>query len=134
MPIEDLRKWKVWDMTPTILGYAKPRSHNTIPDRQAGDPEVRHRRGVRPTRKTPRPSEFVKAARKQGSQERRVPGRSAQGGVEAGPAGEARADPVREEVAFPGGGGIGYHTAAGWGTDPSAAGFVSELDASAKHR
>ena len=31
MPIEDLRKWKVWEMTPTILGYAKKESHNTIP-------------------------------------------------------------------------------------------------------
>jgi hypothetical protein len=31
MPIEDLRKWKVWEMTPTILGYANAQSHNTIP-------------------------------------------------------------------------------------------------------
>jgi hypothetical protein len=31
MPIEDLRKWKVWDLTPLILGYAAKESHNTIP-------------------------------------------------------------------------------------------------------
>jgi hypothetical protein len=31
MPIEDLRKWKVWELTPTILGYAAKESHNTIP-------------------------------------------------------------------------------------------------------
>jgi hypothetical protein len=31
MPIEDLRKWKVWDLTPQVLGYAAKESHNTIP-------------------------------------------------------------------------------------------------------
>jgi hypothetical protein len=31
MPIEDIRKWKVWDLTPVVLGYAKKESHNTIP-------------------------------------------------------------------------------------------------------
>ena len=31
MPIEDLRKWKVWELTPQILSYAKKESHNTIP-------------------------------------------------------------------------------------------------------
>lgn len=31
MPIEDLRKWKVWEVTPTVLGYASKDSHNTIP-------------------------------------------------------------------------------------------------------
>lgn len=31
MPIEDLRKWKVWEMTPTILAYANNPTHNTIP-------------------------------------------------------------------------------------------------------
>jgi hypothetical protein len=31
MPIEDLRKWKVWDLTPVVLDYAKKESHNTIP-------------------------------------------------------------------------------------------------------
>ena len=31
MPIEDLRKWKVWELTPTVLGYAAKESHNTIP-------------------------------------------------------------------------------------------------------
>lgn len=31
MPIEDLRKWKVWDLTPQILSYAAKESHNTIP-------------------------------------------------------------------------------------------------------
>lgn len=29
MPIEDLRKWKVWELTPLILGYAGKASHNT---------------------------------------------------------------------------------------------------------
>lgn len=29
MPIEDLRKWKVWEFTPLILGYAKKETHNT---------------------------------------------------------------------------------------------------------
>ena len=31
MPIEDLRKWKVWDLTPLVLGYADKDTHNTIP-------------------------------------------------------------------------------------------------------
>jgi len=31
MPIEDLRKWKVWTLTPLILGYASNESHNTTP-------------------------------------------------------------------------------------------------------
>ena len=31
LPIEDLRKWKVWELTPVVLGYADKESHNTIP-------------------------------------------------------------------------------------------------------
>jgi len=31
LPIEDLRKWKVWELTPVVLGYAGKESHNTIP-------------------------------------------------------------------------------------------------------
>lgn len=31
LPVEDLRKWKVWAMTPTVLGLAAKESHNTIP-------------------------------------------------------------------------------------------------------
>jgi hypothetical protein len=31
MPIEDVRKWKLWDLTPLVLGYAKKESHNTTP-------------------------------------------------------------------------------------------------------
>lgn len=31
MPIEDLRKWKQWQLTPLILSYADKPSHNTIP-------------------------------------------------------------------------------------------------------
>jgi hypothetical protein len=31
MPIEDLRKWKVWELTPVVLGYASKATHNTIP-------------------------------------------------------------------------------------------------------
>jgi hypothetical protein len=31
LPIEDLRKWKQWDQTPIVLGYAEKESHNTIP-------------------------------------------------------------------------------------------------------
>jgi len=31
MPIEDLRKWKVWELTPVVLGYADKATHNTIP-------------------------------------------------------------------------------------------------------
>src|SRR5262249_19328588 len=31
MPIEDLRKWKQWDRTPLILGYASKESHNGTP-------------------------------------------------------------------------------------------------------
>jgi hypothetical protein len=31
MPIEDLRKWKAWDLTPVVLSYAQKESHNTIP-------------------------------------------------------------------------------------------------------
>ena len=31
MPIEDLRKWKVWDLTSTVLGYAGKATHNAIP-------------------------------------------------------------------------------------------------------
>lgn len=31
LPIEDIRKWKQWDLTPVILGYAAKESHNTIP-------------------------------------------------------------------------------------------------------
>ena len=31
LPIEDLRKWQVWEVTPTVLGYAQKESHNTTP-------------------------------------------------------------------------------------------------------
>lgn len=31
MPIEDLRKWKVWELTPLVLGYAAKDSHNGTP-------------------------------------------------------------------------------------------------------
>ncbi len=31
MPIEDLRKWKQWQLTPFILSFADKPSHNTIP-------------------------------------------------------------------------------------------------------
>ena len=31
MPIEDVRKWKLWDLTPTVLGYAKKESHSGTP-------------------------------------------------------------------------------------------------------
>lgn len=31
LPIEDLRKWKAWELTPTVLGYGAQESHNTIP-------------------------------------------------------------------------------------------------------
>ncbi len=31
LPIEDMRKWKQWDLAPVILGYAAKESHNTIP-------------------------------------------------------------------------------------------------------
>lgn len=31
LPVEDLRKWKVWGMTPAVLGLAAKESHNTIP-------------------------------------------------------------------------------------------------------
>jgi hypothetical protein len=31
LPIEDLRKWKVWSLSPVVLGYAAKESHNTIP-------------------------------------------------------------------------------------------------------
>lgn len=31
MPIEDLRKWKQWELTPLILGYAAKESHNGTP-------------------------------------------------------------------------------------------------------
>jgi hypothetical protein len=31
LPIEDLRKWKAWELTPVVLGYAKKESHNSIP-------------------------------------------------------------------------------------------------------
>jgi len=31
MPIEDLRKWKVWEFTPVVLSYANKESHNTTP-------------------------------------------------------------------------------------------------------
>ena len=31
MPMEDLRKWKVWELTPLVLSYANRPSHNTIP-------------------------------------------------------------------------------------------------------
>ena len=30
MPIEDLRKWKVWELTPLVLSFAKKESHNSI--------------------------------------------------------------------------------------------------------
>ncbi len=31
LPIEDLRKWKQWEMVPVVLNYATRESHNTIP-------------------------------------------------------------------------------------------------------
>jgi hypothetical protein len=31
MPIEDIRKWKQWQLTPLVLGYAGKESHNTTP-------------------------------------------------------------------------------------------------------
>ncbi|MCS6864941.1 MAG: hypothetical protein RMJ56_06120 [Gemmataceae bacterium] len=31
MPIDDLRKWKAWDMTDTVLKYAQVESHNKLP-------------------------------------------------------------------------------------------------------
>jgi len=31
LPIDDLRKWKAWDLSAVVLGYASKESHNTIP-------------------------------------------------------------------------------------------------------
>ncbi|MDB5308657.1 MAG: hypothetical protein JWO38_2859 [Gemmataceae bacterium] len=31
LPIEDLRKWKTWELTPFVLGYAAKESHSTTP-------------------------------------------------------------------------------------------------------
>lgn len=31
LPMEDLRKWKVWELTPTVLGYAAKESHVGTP-------------------------------------------------------------------------------------------------------
>ncbi|MBN9121186.1 MAG: hypothetical protein J0I06_18880, partial [Planctomycetes bacterium] len=31
MPIDDLRKWHAWDMTPVVLSYAGKESHNSLP-------------------------------------------------------------------------------------------------------
>lgn len=31
LPIEDVRKWHVWELTPLILGFAQRESHSTIP-------------------------------------------------------------------------------------------------------
>jgi hypothetical protein len=31
MPLEDIRKWKLWDLTPTVLGYATKDSHSGTP-------------------------------------------------------------------------------------------------------
>ena len=31
MPIDDLRKWKTWELTPEVLKYADKESHNTLP-------------------------------------------------------------------------------------------------------
>jgi hypothetical protein len=31
MPIEDVRKWKLWDLTPIVLGYASKESHSGTP-------------------------------------------------------------------------------------------------------
>ena len=31
MPIDDLRKWKAWEMTDAVLAYSKLESHNTLP-------------------------------------------------------------------------------------------------------
>lgn len=31
MPIDDLRKWKAWELTPEVLKYAGKESHNTLP-------------------------------------------------------------------------------------------------------
>jgi hypothetical protein len=30
MPIEDMRKWKVWELTPLVVGYANKETHSTI--------------------------------------------------------------------------------------------------------
>lgn len=31
MPMDDLRKWKAWEMTPAVLSYAAKESHNALP-------------------------------------------------------------------------------------------------------
>ncbi len=31
LPIEDLRKWKVWELSPIVLGYSEKKTHNDIP-------------------------------------------------------------------------------------------------------
>lgn len=31
LPIEDLRKWKVWELTPVVIGYASKESHSGTP-------------------------------------------------------------------------------------------------------
>lgn len=31
MPIDDLRKWKAWELTDAVLNYAKVESHNSLP-------------------------------------------------------------------------------------------------------
>jgi hypothetical protein len=31
MPVDDLRKWKAWEMTPTVLNLAGMESHNSLP-------------------------------------------------------------------------------------------------------
>jgi hypothetical protein len=31
LPIEDLRKWKVWEVSPVVLGYAEKETHNQYP-------------------------------------------------------------------------------------------------------
>ena len=41
MPIDDLRKWKAWDMTAAVLNCAKLESHNTLPiNRRAIEPSL----------------------------------------------------------------------------------------------
>lgn len=63
MPMEDVRKWKVWGLTPVVLGYATKESHNTIPiNNRAVLKFAIAAAGADPTNKAA--AEFVAAARK----------------------------------------------------------------------
>ena len=65
MPIEDLRKWKVWDLTPPGARLRSEGIAQHDPDQQPRDPEVRHRRVVGRSRRTrPPPSSSRRPARK----------------------------------------------------------------------